>query len=216
MPKTVVLIQCRESSTRFPSKCWAKLHGKELVRWVVEKAKNARRVDEVHIVSPHKLSQDPGCSVMVWEKDEMDVLGRFVFAVKETKAKWVVRLTADCPLVRAEDIDRACRIAEEIDADLTTNALLRVSSQGYADGFDVEIIKGSVLQEIYPKANESQKEHVTTYLKENPQSFLLVGLGGDYPIGKWSVDTLQDLERLEGLTNSNGDVFNNWRNRVVW
>jgi spore coat polysaccharide biosynthesis protein SpsF len=51
MPKIVLIIQARMSSTRLPGKSMMPLAGKPLVYRMVERLKNCRKVDEIVIAT---------------------------------------------------------------------------------------------------------------------------------------------------------------------
>jgi 3-deoxy-manno-octulosonate cytidylyltransferase (CMP-KDO synthetase) len=50
-PIVIAVIPARYASTRLPAKILADIHGKPMIQWVYEKAKQARGVDEVYVAT---------------------------------------------------------------------------------------------------------------------------------------------------------------------
>lgn len=159
-------------------------------------------MDSVVVAAPAELSADPGCPVIVWSGPEDDVLGRYHYAARQTAAGYVVRLTADCPLVRSSDISKAVVIARAVGLDYVTNVLGRSASEGAGDGFDVEVIAADAIARLAesPVLKGPMREHVTTYIRQHLHEFHVAGFpASGYSQGKWSIDTEQDLERVRSL-----------------
>lgn len=100
--------------------------------------------------------------------DQNDVLTRFQRVSQEFPSKYIVRLTADCPLITPEDINTAIREHSRLKIDYFNNG---------RDGFDVQIFP---TEWLYDKGL-TNKEHV---LNSVPN------------VGGLSVNTKQDLERV--------------------
>ena len=135
--KTVAIVQARTTSTRFPGKVLADLAGQPLLAWVLRRAR-ASAVDDVVVATTVNVEDDQVIAIAEREDarwfrgDEHDVLGRYVHAAREAGADVVVRLTADCPMLDAEVVDRVigalCDDPESVD--YASNVIVRTFPQG--------------------------------------------------------------------------------------
>ena len=93
-----------------------------------------------------KMCRENG--VPCYRGSENDVLDRFYHAARAEKAAQVVRITADCPLIDPEVIDRVVRRFQRGDLDYASNAMVR----SYPDGLDTEIFSFSALERAWHEA----------------------------------------------------------------
>ncbi len=73
--KTVVIIPSRYGSTRFPGKSLAHIAGKPMIKWVCEKAEQAKNVTDVYVATDDRRIYDivlgfGGKAVMTSEKNK--------------------------------------------------------------------------------------------------------------------------------------------------
>ncbi len=110
----------------------------------------------------------------------------------------MVRITADCPLIDPEVIDRVVRRFQRGDLDYASNAMVR----SYPDGLDTEIFSFSALERAWHEANKtSEREHVTPYLRS--EKFRTANVENDstslYQHYRWTVDEAADLEFIRAV-----------------
>jgi spore coat polysaccharide biosynthesis protein SpsF (cytidylyltransferase family) len=109
-------------SSRFPGKVLADLAGYPVLCHVIERAKRAKRVDEVVVATPFADDQyrpirnlcvddTPESKHLCWplspQVAENDLIGRYYSAATTVEADLIVRLCADNPCVEPSEIDRA-------------------------------------------------------------------------------------------------------------
>lgn len=215
--KYVVMIQARCGSTRLPNKVLKDLCGKPALQRMIERVQRSKLVDEVMVVTSIEKNNLPIlelCSKMgvrVGVGSEDDVLDRFYQTAKLLKPEYVIRLTADCPCFDAELLDQA--ISEmKPDSDY-----MAMTSESFADGLDLEIMKYSALERAWRESIHSfEREHVTQFIVRRPEIFKLqdfaspIGYFGDH---RWTVDELEDFEVVKHiyeffLGSEKGDGFN--------
>ncbi len=215
----VAIIQARMSSSRFPGKVLAELHGKPLVLHILDRARQAKRVNQVLLATSSCQSDDilveqcQQTGVQVYRGDLNDVLGRMFEAAFQVKADVVVRLTADCPWMDPNLINSMVEYFLENKFDYLSN----ISPPTYPDGLDIEIMTFKTLQKAHVNAvGKHAREHVTPYIRENPALFNIgnwVNPDGDWSGHLWSVDTPEDLERISKLNRAElKPVLQNSRN----
>lgn len=142
----------------------------------------------------------------VFPGDESDVLSRFLQCAELLNIRHVVRITSDCPMISSSHILSVVdeHIAASANCDesvLTVNTSYELGSYRsltlVPDGFDVEVFDLPLLQRASTAAVGSQREHVTTWMREHARvhiTKLALAL-----MGKFSVDTEEDLDRLGHL-----------------
>lgn len=166
--KSAVIIQARNSSTRYPQKMLHNFIGKPAIGWVLERCSKANIDYKILATS---LDSDDDSLVEIAQKNNWnvvrgsvnDVLSRYAQAVKEYGLDVLVRITGDCILTDYRLINYALIKLKETESDylILTNIV---------DGFDVEVLTGKAVIEADKKAKlPSEREHVTPFIKKSKQ-----------------------------------------------
>lgn len=202
--KTVAIIQARMASTRLPGKVLADVAGRPMLHFVVTRAQRAKNLDQVVVATSTEASDDliaEFCAterIAVFRGNESDVLDRYRNAAERFAAGVVVRLTADCPLLDAEVIDKTVDFFRRGDFDYASNTI----EPTYPDGLDTEVFTRAALETAWRDARlKSEREHVTPYIHKNPEMFRL-GIARhttDLSGARWTVDEPQDLEFVRAV-----------------
>ena len=201
--KYLVMIQARCGSTRLPNKVLKDLCGKPALQRMIERVQRSRLADEVMVVTSVNRENLPilalcaSVGVRVGVGAEDDVLDRYYQTAKLIRPEYVIRLTADCPCFDAELLDLALQeMAEDTD-------YMGMTSESFADGLDLEIMKFSALERAWKEADHSfEREHVTQYISRHPELFKLqnfespIGYFGDH---RWTVDEPEDFELVKKI-----------------
>ena len=202
----VAIIQARMRSTRLPGKVLKDLGGRTVLAKVISRVRCATLVNSVVVATTKKNVDDPivhqceRLEVDVFRGDEDDVLDRYYHAAQLKQATAIVRITADCPLIDPEIMDKTIRAFMNDQPDYASNTLERT----YPRGLDIEVATFAALEQAWRDARESyQRVHVTPYLYQNPQLFKLLSVKGeeDYSRYRWTLDTTEDLEFLRAVFN---------------
>lgn len=212
---TVAVVQARMGSTRLPGKVLADLEGRPMLAWVLERLGRARTLDAVAVATSTEPGDDPVAElcrrldVPVFRGSEEDVLDRYAGAARRFRADAVVRITADCPLVDPEVVDRVIERFRDAGADYASNTLERT----YPQGLDVEVFRREALERAAREAREPwERAHVTPYVYRHPEIFALESVTHDRDLSRhrWTVDTREDLELVRALYRRSGDGRAGW------
>lgn len=159
--RTVVIIQARMGSERYPRKVLKRIGSRKLLQHVVDRCKHSI-ADQVVLAIPNSKENDvlEGVGqVACFRGSETDVLSRYYEAALEFKAQSIVRVTGDCPLIDPDIIDQVIGLLQGADY---------VTCEGYPRGVWCEGITFESLGCAHVCANKPyQREHVTPYLIEN-------------------------------------------------
>ena len=200
----VAIIQARMGSTRLPSKVLMDLNGVPMLQYQVDRIKQSKLIDQV-LVATSVLPQDDEIAsfcennnILSFRGSEDDVLSRYYHAAKECNADAIVRLTADCPMLDPEVIDKTIALFQQDNIDYAANTVPPESSK-YPDGSDVEVFSMFALKRAYQEAtNEEDREHVTFYFWKSKQkdTFKTAQLSNheDFSKYRFTVDYPEDYE----------------------
>jgi len=195
--KIGALIQARMGSTRLPGKVMAKVKGKPLLYYLIERLRVVERLDTIVVTTTTQEKDDAivdeckSLNVPFFRGSEKNVLNRFFLAAKKYGVDIIVRITADCPLIMPDLIDRACKEFFR----LKMPDYLGYSLP-YPEGLaDISIFPFSSLQVGMNEAElPSDKEHVIVYVKNRPERFRVVKLGIRSFINKYRYTVDEDLD----------------------
>lgn len=118
------LITGRMKSTRLPKKLTLEINNRQVIRWMIDRIKLCSRIDEI-IICTSENEQDDVLESIAKEEGikcfrghEDDVIQRLYEASKKFNLDYALNITADCPLVSYEYIDKIIDAYIETDADL--------------------------------------------------------------------------------------------------
>lgn len=214
--KTVAIIQARMRSTRLYGKVLLPLNGIPTLLYPVINATNVPDIDGVIIATTDDMSNDP---IGVFYKDaqmeftsggavptelfrypgpEDDVIGRVIAAAEEANADIVVELTADCPLVDPNQIQKVITaLKNRPDVAYSSNCVVR----SWPDGFDVQAYYLQTLKDI--KRLHRPTSHCGWNIAQNIdpryKSDLIAPAEYFYPDWGLTLDTPEDYELLNAL-----------------
>lgn len=206
------VVQARANSTRLPQKIFKKLGNETLLGVHIHRLKKSQLIDKIVIATTNSEADNYTCEIAAdkgvsyFRGNELDVLDRFYMASLPYLPKFIVRTTADCPLIDPGIIDGMIIEANKLNVDYFSNVI----PTSFPDGLDVEIIKFEALQKAWFNAKlKSHREHVTPFIWTNVNngmftlnSFLCQK--EDYNKLRITVDTKEDYDVIKKLTDKFG------------
>jgi glutamate-1-semialdehyde 2,1-aminomutase len=181
-------------------KIFAGLGGRPMLAHVLERAKAIQGVERVVLAVPHN---DVRLVSHLWPHvfggSEKDVLERYSEAADHYEADVIVRITGDCPLLAPDLIADALTVYG--DPSKLGRGYLAMC-QPYtpvADGWDAEIFDEQLLEDAAYYAIRTQHEHVTTWMRLDGAGILSFPEWTDHTALKCSVDTREDLQRVQKI-----------------
>ena len=122
-------------------------------------------------------------STVQWWRCERDTLSEFYTLATAFNYDIIVRLTADCPMLLPEHIDKTNE--QFLDSDVEY-------MYSNTDGADVEVFGYNGLVRAYREAGQNQREHVTTWLRDNLKCRELKPFDGEFV----SLDSWADYDKI--------------------
>lgn len=209
----LIAIQARSTSTRFPGKIFERIGDQTALQRVVSQAISAQkwvqntsrdifiRCATAVLFPEHDTEVRHHCKslkVYLIGGDENDVLSRYITALKQIKPDYIVRITADCPMILDYMISKHINVACRKNLDYLSN--VDEQCRTIADGFDCEILSRKALEWLDKNAISAEdREHVTTALRRLRPKELRMGFVPskiDTSSWKMSLDTPEDLENI--------------------
>jgi glutamate-1-semialdehyde 2,1-aminomutase len=196
--KVVAIVQGRMRSTRLPGKVLKKINDMTMIEIVLKRLALAKNNDQLAVAtSIDECDQLLADSVnrlgyKCFRGSEANVLNRYLGAANCTKAKIIVRITGDCPIVDPTLVDEYVEQFKSLDVDYLSN----VSTPTYPDGLDIEVFKFEALERAAKETHDLYDlEHVTPYLRR-PDLFKTAEIYCDENLSnlRWTVDEESDLE----------------------
>ena len=202
--KTVVMIQARTDSTRFPKKVLSIIEGKPMLWHVINRIKKMKS-DEIIVVTTNRKKDDDIATIAKKSKIKCfrgktnNVLDRFYQASLKFEAEVIVRITADCPLIDPIQSKKVVNAFFKGNYDYVSN-----DSKTIPNGLDTECFSFTALKEAWINSKlKSEKEHVTPYIWKNPKKFKIFTVHSKDKKNRehmrWSVDYIDDLEFVKEI-----------------
>lgn len=200
---TMAFLQARMGSTRLPGKVLMPIQGQSILERAVRRLKASPAVDEVVVLTSCRDVDDVveaearRLRVPAYRGPELDVLARFYEAAVRFRPDIIVRATADNPLI---DIGSITRIV----TGLRSRGLDLCMENGLPYGAATEAVTAEALTRAHLESHTARdREHVTLYIKEHPESFRVGYLRAPesvrFPDLRVTVDTCEDFSFVENV-----------------
>lgn len=195
----VAIIQARQSSSRLPNKVLKNICNKPMIVHLLERVRESKNIDKIVLATSVENSDDLLAKVCldhgfdVYRGSLDDVLERYYNAAQLYRASDIIRITGDCPLVCPKLIDEMITFYSSKNIDYLGNSI----DATYPDGLDVEIFSYESLKTMRIEATrKSEREHVTSYIHNNPSMFNTCEYKGEIDLShmRWTVDEQEDFD----------------------
>lgn len=180
--KIVAIVEARMGATRLPGKTLMKIEGKPLLEILLERIKSSDLLDEIIVATTTNKEDDvivDFCKKQDYKffiGSEEDVLDRVLNAAKMFKGDIIIELTADCPLVDAELVDKMVKFyfKGEYDFISTINTDTSPPGRTFPVGYDLRIFSTKILEEIDRLTKDPyDRENVSSYIFNHPEKYKL-------------------------------------------
>lgn len=176
MYEPIAIVQARTGSKRLPQKVLARLTDLCILEFVLERCKLSKKLKKIVLATTNLEEDDPverigrSMGIEIYRGSENDVLHRYIGAAEQTQAQLIVRITADCPLIDYAVIDDVIEAYRDKPSDY-------VFIDGYPNGLGAaELVRLSALKRAIEETSPGDvyyREHVITYIIDNPHKFSL-------------------------------------------
>jgi len=212
--KILAITQARYGATRLPGKVLKTIGDETLLETQLKRTLKSKLINKLKVATTTEPEADRivaianKLGVESFQGSMEDVLERFYLAAQPENPDYVVRLTADCPLIDPIEIDKVIKECVTGGYDYVSNTL----EPTFPDGIDVEVFKLSALEKAHQEAIlKSDREHVTPYIWRNSSfkggqifSSFCLKYPEDFSKYRLTVDTPKDFILIKKLILSLG------------
>lgn len=195
--KVVCIVQARLGSKRFPGKVLERFGDRSILESVIHRVRKSKEVEQIVLAIPETEENFPleelskSLGIDVFKGSESDVQLRYLDAASRYGASHIVRVTADCPLIDWQVIDKVVELLLRGHFDYVSN----IYPPTFPDGLDVEAFSLAALESARERnLSPFDSEHVTFSLRESGV-FEVANIENDLDLSRqrWTVDYPDDL-----------------------
>lgn len=207
--RIVAAVQARMGSTRLPGKSMMGIAGQPMARRVVNRVRRARLVDSTVLMIPDSKGNESlqGLGIPFCAGSEDDIVSRLLGTARKFGADAMVRITADCPLIDPEVIDRVVGVY------LGQPGLEYVSNSNpltFPNGLDVEVYPLATLERLDRETEGVWRGWLAPYVWDHGFRRYNVECIPDISGLRWTVDYPEDLVFVRAVYERLGDDFGMW------
>jgi|SRR3989344_4329784 len=210
-----VIIEARYYSSRLYGKTMMEVKGKPLLDLLIQRVKPSKLADDIIVATTVKKDCDiieDYCkknNITCFRGSEDDVLERVLLAAKKNNIDIIVELTADCPLVNADLIDKMIKFYLENDYDYVSTFM---NKRTFPVGYDVRIFPTKILEEVEKITRDpNDRENVSIFISNHPEKYKtgVFSARGELNHSEYRllVDKKEDFELMKKIFE-NFDTFN--------
>ena len=168
-------------SERLPGKVMKKIVGIPAIEIILKRLQKTKEANKIIVATSKDISNKvlirhlKNIKTSYFRERKKDVLNRFYKAATKYKAKIIVRITADCPLVDVNIVDSFIKKFKKTKVDYLSNCM----PWTYPDGLDVEVFSYELLKKIEKKATKIHRKSggvLINYLKDNKDSIKIINV----------------------------------------
>lgn len=203
--KSGFIIVCRHSSSRLPGKILLELEGRTVLGHIVDRVRRGAGDAGVVVATSTEVGDDAierwcrRSGIDCFRGPLDDVAGRFLACAERYGWDYAARINGDNVFADPATIAAMRAIAETGTFDLVTN----VPGRTFPFGMSVEFVRTAFYREVIAKFEETDREHVTSWLYRNDH----VGRRYTYENTRvpeatgmqLALDTAEDFARIEAI-----------------
>ena len=202
----ICTIEARMGSSRLPGKVLLVSNRMTMLELMVKRVSKVFDIKKIVIATSTNplddaiMKESQRIGVSCFRGSESDVQSRVLGAAVEHKAKTLIALTGDCPLIDPKLIKDAIETFEKSDVDYLSNALLR----SYPDGMDTQVLRVESLRKSSKMTTDAyEREHVTLHMYRHPEIFKLMNieapLSSKWPTLGLTLDEKEDFVLIDKI-----------------
>jgi glutamate-1-semialdehyde 2,1-aminomutase len=214
--KIHAIVQARLGSKRFPKKVLQNLGNYTVVELLLNRLSKSKLINKIIIATTvneedkelinfsNKLGYD------AYPGSIDDVLDRYYKIAIIEQSDIIVRITADCPFIDPNLVDKVIEKLINTNSDYSSNT----QPPTYPDGLDVEAFTMEALKQVWTNStSKHDREHVTPYFYNNKNLFKVVTFKNSVNFSniRLTIDEKVDLIVMQRLFKElDENIYFNW------
>ena len=193
------------SSTRLPGKVMLKILDKPILWHIYHRLSSCKSLQAVVISTGEYDKNKEICdfakqsSIPFYSGSETDLIDRLYNTAISLQSSAIVRITADCPFVDPDLVDRLVHeFVKKNDYDIVTNCRIPT----FPHGLDIEVYSTDVLKKLWEEIQEpSLREWFPIYITKNSTMFRILDITNPLNLSnlRWTVDYPEDYEFVKNI-----------------
>lgn len=196
------IITARMKSTRLPQKLLLKLNGREVIKWMIDRAKLVFQSENI-VIATSKNPQDDiletvaqETGIQIFRGHEEDVVERLYLAARQNGFDYMINITGDCPLFGFDYVEKLEKIIKEQEPDILTSLEL-------PHGIFVYAIKTQAFEKVLELKKTDHTEVWGDFFYSNPDKFKICSLPVNEdekrPDFRLTIDYPEDFQLFEKI-----------------
>lgn len=208
--RIVAAVQARMGSTRLPGKVMMDIAGRPMVQQVAYRTWAAELVVDVVLAIPDSPGNEPlqELGIPFYAGSEEDIVSRWLGTARKFGADALVRITADCPLIDPEVIDRV--VGVYLDNPDGFEYVSNSNPLTYPVGLDVEVYPLATLERLDRETEGDWRSWPMPYIWGPDFRQHNVVCAPNMSDLRWAVDYPEDLVFARAIYARLGDDFGMW------
>lgn len=220
--KIGIFLAARSGSKRLPNKHFLKLSSdlRVIDLCILRLKKTNLAKNNIYLCTTKNKNDDKFklvCKkhkISLYRGSEKNVLNRIINCAKKFGVNTIVRITADCPIIDPDLVNKCINLHLKEKNEYTSNTLKLT----FPDGLDVEIIELKSLIKSYEISNSAyNKEHVTPFIrsskifkKKNLRSSI------NYSNRRWTIDYYKDYIFIKKIVKFfSPNIYFSWKDIIA-
>ena len=177
--KYLAIITARMTSSRLPGKVMMKIKNTPIIKILIDRLRKSKLINSIAVSTTTNNSDDilvnylKNKKIKFFRGSEEDVTKRVIQTSNYFKAKNIVLITGDCPLIDPNIVDQCIRTFDKNNSDFVTN----VNIKTFPDGMDVQVFKSNALKKSYKKITQKKEfEHVSLNLRRTTNKEKIINI----------------------------------------
>jgi spore coat polysaccharide biosynthesis protein SpsF len=205
----ICIIQARISSSRLPGKILLPGYDKPLLLHTINRLKKSKLISKI-VVATTNLKIDDAIvnlckknNVLFFRGHPTNVLNRYYKCAINYKAKNILRITSDCPLIDYKLVDKVIKKFFSSEVDYVSN----MHPSTFPDGFAAEVFTIKSLRKAFFNAKKYfDKEHVTPFIWKKSNKFKIdnyteTPIKNYYKKYRFALDYIEDFYVIWNIYN---------------
>ena len=209
--RTIAVVQSRMTSSRLPGKALITIGGRPAIEQLLRRLQAVPEIDEIIVATTTNTEDDVlvdylnGIGVWATRGSDSDVLGRVAHAISGIECEYVVKVTADCPVLDPKIASSVIAVAHSSEFDFVSNGIVR----SFPDGMDCAVVrKGAFLQSAIDAVDPLEREHTSLHIRRNPNVYSQHNVHAPpdlyWPELGLTLDTVEDRALIESIFDELG------------
>jgi glutamate-1-semialdehyde 2,1-aminomutase len=162
----LLIIQARCGSARLKNKIFLELNNKSILQTIIDKSKISNKINKIVVATSINIEDNKiynfcnNNNIDCYRGDERDLIDRYYYLCKLLKPSVIIRITADCPFLDVNELDKMIYYFENNNYDYLYNTDELNTNIICPEGSDIEIFNFKALEYIWKEETEIREHSV--------------------------------------------------------